>query len=91
MNEGSLDGIIALGTIGATVLGSFAYGMMDAKGTPLPGKEYTIPATAFGAFYLGQKYGFPDNSGGFGGSYLATAAVVGASLYGLGYLIGRLN
>ncbi len=91
MNENSLDGIIALGTVASTTLGSFAYGMMDAKGTPLPGKEYVIPATAFGVFYCGQKFGLPDNSGGFGGTYLAAATIVGASLYGLGYLIGKVN
>lgn len=88
----ALDGIIALGTVASATLGSFAYGMMDAKGTPLPGKEYIIPATAFGAFYLGQKFGLPDNFGeSFGGTYLAGAAIAGVTLYGLGYLVGSVN
>ncbi|MBI4918412.1 hypothetical protein HY837_00655 [archaeon] len=91
MDTDKLDGIVALATVGSTVLGSFAYGMMDAKGTPLPGKEYVIPATAFGAFYMGQKFGLPDNGSGFGGTYLMGAEIVGASLYGLGYLIGKVN
>ena len=69
------------------------YGVTDAKGTPLPGREIVWPATEVAAFYLGREWGLPDNDADakIGAMYAVTTAVVGGAAYGLGYLVGSVT
>lgn len=94
--DGLAEAILLTGAAGATlfsgVAGGFAYGLMEAKGTPLPGKEYFIGATLVGSFFVSQKlvnFVTEDQWAGVKGTGITAA--IGASAYGLGYLVGRLN
>lgn len=85
--------VLGIATVASATVGCAVYGVTDAKGTPVPGKEYVMPATAAAAFYFGNKIGLPDNEGDAttGVLYTGAAGIVGGVSYGLGYLIGALS
>lgn len=90
---GLADIVLGIATVASATLGCAVYGVTDAKGTHVPGREYVWPGTALASFYLGNKLGLPDNGGdaGTGIMYTGAAAVVGGISYGIGYLIGSLS
>jgi len=87
------DIVLGIATVASTVGGSAMYGVTDAKGTPLPHREYVWPATGLAASYLGSKFPLPDNGPDrvFGIGVGVAATIVGAVSYGLGYLVGHLS
>ncbi len=90
---GLADIVLGIATFASATVGCAVYGVTDAKGTPVPGREYIWPGTAIAAFYLGNKIGLPDNGGDAttGALYTGATAVVGGISYGIGYLIGSLS
>lgn len=87
------DIVLGVATVASTIGGSAMYGVTDARGTPLPHREYVWPATELAALYLGSKVPLPDNgpSKKFGVGVGLAAAALGAVSYGLGYLVGHIS
>lgn len=85
--------VLGAASLCSATLGSTIYGFADAKGTPLPGREYLWPATGLAAGWVGSKIPLPDNGPDkeFGVVCAVGTAVVGAGCYGIGYLVGHLS
>ena len=85
--------VLGIGALGSATIGSAMYGVTDAKGTPMPGREYVWPATGVASLWVGAKIPLPDNgpNAGFSVRLAAGVTAVGAASYGLGYLFGYLS
>lgn len=85
--------VLGIASLGSATIGSALYGFADAKGTPLPAREFVWPGTLLASLYVGVKIPLPDNgpSKGVGVALAAGVGVVGAGCYGLGYLIGAAD
>ncbi len=85
--------VLGAASLCSATLGSTIYGFADAKGTPLPGREYIWPATLVSVGWVGSKIPLPDNGSErmFGGICAVGTTVVGAGCYGIGYLVGNLS
>ena len=85
--------VLGLATATSATMGCAMYGVTDAKGTPLPGREYVWPGTALASLYVGSVISLPDHGPDkvFGGMCAVATGVVGAASYGVGYLIGSLS
>ena len=85
-----LEAIIGVGAFLSAVTSSVAYGMSDAKGHPIPGREYVWPLLGITVFSFGakprsqkEKIDLP-----VGAVYTSITAGISAASYAVGYLLG---
>ena len=88
-----LEGIVGLATFGSTVFAGLAYGVTEAKGGGMPGKEYVIPLLLLSSFCSGAKPSSPIDKidPQVGGVYAGVTAAVWGVSFGLGSLVERLT
>lgn len=87
-----LEGLVGLGILGSTVVTGLTYGIAEAKGFIVPGKEYILPFFGVCGFCFGANPSSPaDKLDPQVGAVCAgfTAALWGVS-YGVGYLAERI-
>lgn len=88
----TLDTMLACASVGVAIGGGLTYGINDALGKPMPGREYVFGGTLLGAYDAGRSLGLPDNEGSRRTGVLYTFGVgaVGGVCYFIGLGIGHL-
>jgi len=88
-----LEGIVGLGILGSAVVTGLSYGMAEAKGSSMPGKEYVLPLLALSGFCFGAKPSSPADKADpkVGGIYAGVIAALWGVSFALGYGVERLT
>jgi len=88
-----LEGILGFGILGLTVMTDLTYGVAEAKGGTMPGKEYIMPLLGVSGFCFGTIPSSPADrvDPKVGGVYAGVTAMLWGVSYGLGYLVEKLT